>query len=218
MKFNILFIILFQFLYLITNGQVSTTKVFSSKSGFCSTTIMLDSLGNFYRESGCEGRSYISFGTYRYKNGIVEFRFLNFDSINPVNNILESTSRKNDSTVFITFLTKQGEPVSNSHFSVDAIDSSGKFLKTYRLDSVGRIEINFKKYKEIRLPYLAKIFTKKVRIEILKNNYTIQLNLPDLFFYYPNTKTESGNVFSLVLKKDGLYSLNGKEKEFSLVE
>ncbi len=199
-------------------SQLKSTTVFNHKSDFCSTNYILDSLGNFYRESGCEGRSYIAYGKYLLRNGIVEFRFYNFDSINVYKEIKKTSHTENDSLILIQFLTNRGTPVPNNNFIITAPDTSGKISQTFKVDENGRVLLNFKKYKEIRLTYLERILSKKITLPLIKSNTTVVLNLPAMFFHYGRPRLEMSNVFSLRLKKDGLYELNGKEKVYDLVQ
>lgn len=208
-------LILFQLLSLIVWGQLPKTKDFYSSEGFCSRTILLDSLGNFYKEEGCEGRSRISFGTYKITGDIIYFTFQKFDSLQPIFNITESPF-SNDFDITVTFLTRQGNTLRSSYFSVDAIDTSGKFFQTIRLNDSGQIKVNMKKYKELRLDYLENVHHKKVRIPITNKDITVILNQSQLFFNYQRPRLENGNNFSMQLKKDGLYS--GKQKAYSLEE
>lgn len=199
-------------------SQLKTSKVYSYRNGFCSTIFSLDSLGNFYREAGCEGRSFIAYGKYLLRNGIIEFRFYNFDSLKVYKEIKKTNHTENDSLILVQFLTNGGTPVPNSNFIITALDTSGKISQTFKVDENGRVLLNFKKYKEIRLTYLESILSKKITLPLLKSNTTVVLNLPAMFFYYGRPRLDMSSVFSLRLKKDGLYELNGKEKVYDLVQ
>jgi len=199
-------------------SQLKSTTVYSYKSDFCSTNYILDSLGNFYRESGCEGRSYIAYGKYLLRNGIVEFRFHNFDSIYVYKEIKKASHTENDSLILIQFLTNRGIPVPNNHFIITALDTSSKVSQTFKVDENGRVLLNINKYKEIRLTYLESILSKKITLPVIKSNTTVVLNLPTMFFHYRRPRLDMSSVFSLRLKKDGLYKLNGKEKVYNMVQ
>ena len=206
-------LILFQLLSV--NGQLPKTKYFYSRHGSCSSTILLDSIGNFYKEEGCEGKSRISFGTYNLKGDNIVFTFQRFDSLEPIFNIAETTFQ-NDANITVTFLTRQGNKLVSNDFSVDAIDTSGKFFQTIKLNDSGQIKVNTKKYKVLRLDYLENIYRKKVRLQLDNKNIIVILNQPQLFFHYIRPRPENGNNFSTQLRKDGLYS--GNQKVFSLAE
>src|SRR4029079_9901986 len=95
-------------------GQVKRTMHFSSKNGmFCSQTLILDSTGLFFYESGCEGSSNISFGKYKLdKDNKINFQFLPFDSINPINKIvLDSSANETDSLITLTFYDRYNQPL-----------------------------------------------------------------------------------------------------------
>ena len=214
MNIVIRLILVSQFVFLSTVGQIPHSKTFISKNGFCTTTLFLDSLGNFYRESGCEGRSHISFGYYTLKGEKIDFAFQSFDSLSAIHAIKPGRS-SGDSLITITFLSRQGQPIPNNYFSVDAIEASGKFYKTFKLTGNGEVIVDFKKYKELRLDYLEHIYNKKVIISITGNDIVTMLNLPKLFFYYPKPIPGKGKNFSLIMKKDGLYDSEGKGRLFS---
>ncbi|MDB5200655.1 MAG: hypothetical protein JWQ27_64 [Ferruginibacter sp.] len=213
MKPKLYLILVFQSISLLIWGQLPNTKLFYSTDGFCSTSILMDSLGNAYRESGCEGRSSIALGTYRLKNDIVDFQFQNFDSESPIFEIQQKTPLM-DSLITITILSRQGNPIPNTYFTVDAIDSSGRHFKTIKLNDAGQLQVNFKIYKELRLDYLEKIYGRKVRMPVSNSDVTVILNLPKFFFYYPRPRPVKGNNLSLRIKKTGLYDLAGKERLF----
>jgi hypothetical protein len=215
----IVIISLFLFAAQFCQAQLSSSKSFSNKSGFCSTTFILDSLGNFYRESGCEGRSYLSYGKYLLRNGVVEFRFESFDSINIYREVRRFDENKNDSIISIQFLTISQKPVPNTYFTITARDSiNGKGFLLLKLDENGKVLLNIKRHKEFRISYLEKIFSKQFVLPPLNSNLVIVLNLPTMFFYYNRPKVETSSVFSLLLKADGLYELNGKEKVYDVLK
>ncbi len=219
MKFLFSFLLVCLFVTISGKGQLSSTKTFSNRSGFCSTTITLDSLGNFYREAGCEGRSYIAYGRYLLRNGIIEFRFASFDSLTVYKEIMkQSVNSENNSIVSIQFLTNKGTPVPNNNFDVTALDSSGKFTRVFKLDETGKIFVNINLYKELRLTYLERILGKNIILPEIKSDVSVLLNLPPMFFYYYRPRLDISSVFSLRLKKDGLYQLNGKEKVYDFVQ
>lgn len=201
-----------------TYSQLKTAKVYSHRSGFCSTTYSLDSLGTFYIEAGCEGRSYIAYGKYFIRNGIIEFRFTNFDTLNVYKEIRKTNHTENDSLALYQFLTNESRPFSTVYFFITAIDTSDKVSRTFKPDENGKVLLNFKKYKEIHLTYLERILSKKITLPLTGSNTTVVLNLPAIFFRYRRPRIDNSSVFSLRLKKDGLYELNGKEKIYDLVQ
>lgn len=215
MRNKIIFILLaFSTTFNPVSAQLAKQTAFTAKSGFCSTTFILDSLGYFFREGGCEGRSSISYGKYKIHKDSVLFYFESFEKLPAI--LKKNNSKGSSDTICtITFLTRNGAPVPNNHFKIDAIDSSGKFFKEYKIDDKGSVRLNCNQYKELRLWYLEKIYNKKIRIPLQNGNTIIVLGLPKLFFYYPNPQVENGENFSLILKEDGLYALDKKEKIFS---
>jgi hypothetical protein len=195
----------------ISFGQLKTTKIFSVRNGWCSTTFIIDSLGTFCREQGCEGRSHIACGTYQLKEDKITFAFNKLSDIPPFLKIQE-TSKLNDTTIKVTFRTCDNNIIHNDYFIVDAIDTSGKFFKTFTLNDNGEIFIvNPKKYKSLRLNYLQNFYGKWMYVDLKTNNMNIFLNFPKEFFYYSNPIAETDKTITMTLKTDGLYDINGKE-------
>ncbi len=212
------FFLLIFLIFLVPNSycQLKTIKVFYNKSDFCSSTLILDSLGNFFRESGCEGRSDISLGKYTFRNGLVEMKSLDYDSISAYKKILKKHLGLNDSIAIIQFSTAYNTPVSNNHFIVKATDSLNKLFELYKLNNEGQAFINIKKYNKIHLIYLEKIFDKTITVNLSNSNAEIILNFPGMFFSYPRPRFQKPSVYSVRIKKDGLYDITSKEKIYSL--
>lgn len=81
-----------------------TSKAYTIKNGFCSTTIFLDSDSTFTYETGCEGRSRVSIGKWSVVGDSVVLKPFGKLNIKPVCNVEVISSGKNDSTV--TFIIK----------------------------------------------------------------------------------------------------------------
>ncbi len=162
-------------------SQLKTTKVFSNKNGFCSSTLLLDSLGNFFHESGCEGRSNIAFGKYTFRNSLIEITSSDYDSASAFKKIPKKSLGINDSIATIWFLTIYNTPVSNNHFIVKATDSLNNFFELYKLNDEGQAFINVKKFNKVHLIYLEKIFDKIIVVTLSNNDAEIILNFPVCF-------------------------------------
>lgn len=208
--------ILFQLFSVVASAQLPRTQHYYSVNGFCSSTILLDSIGNFYREDGCEGRSRISLGTYTLKGNIVKFTFGRFADSPPIFDIVTETNPSSQAFITVTFLTRQGNKLASNAFSVDAIDTSGRFFQTLSLNGAGQIAVDTQKHKELRLDYLEKLYGKEVRIQLSNKSITVILNQPQIFFNYLRPIPEKGIDFSMRVEKDGLYS--GIQKAFSSEE
>jgi hypothetical protein len=192
-------------------GQLKTTQTFSVRNGWCSTTFIIDSLGTFCREQGCEGSSHIACGTYQLKADKITFIFNKLSDIPPFSKIQE-TSRLNDTTIKVTFRTCDNNVFRHDYFIVDAIDTSGRFFKSFYLNDSGEIVIvDPIKYKSLRLNYLQNFYGKWIYIDLNENNMQVFLSFPKEFFYYSNPIPESDKTITLILKTDGLYDIDGKE-------
>jgi hypothetical protein len=213
LKTRMRLLITFQLLSLLAGAQLPKTTHFISRNGLCVSSILLDSVGNFYREQGCEAKSRVSVGAYKIEGDKINFTFHRFDSLPPIFSITEDFS-SSDSMIVVTFLTRQGNKLMSGVFSVDAIDTSGKFLQTLKLNGSGQLNINFRKFKELKLNYLENMYGTRVRVQLSNKNITVTLNQPALFFNYFRPRPEQGSNFSLQLRKDGLYA--GEQKAFSL--
>lgn len=109
---------------------------------FCSQTIILDSTGLFFKESGCEGLSYISLGKYKLgKDNKVSFQYLPFDGIKPIAKIIQEENRnKNDSIIDITFYDRYKKPIS-FNFGIRIGDKSNQVHEIWT-DEHGQIQVN----------------------------------------------------------------------------
>jgi hypothetical protein len=197
------------------NCQLKSTKRFTIwKGGLCDETIILDSLGYFFKEKGCEGNSSISFGRYKIsKDNIVSFHFLPFDSLKPIREI-KRFKDSNDSTITITLYDRDTKPLSYA-VNLEALDSSGK-QHGVTADENGRVVLNKKLYKDLLIVPLLWIYGQQPSLVIGdENNIEVYMSLPGLFLAYNEISIDKANKLQLVLKKDGLYRLNRKTKVYS---
>ena len=217
MSRNIQTTIFFLMFASISFGQLKKTQVFSVREGLCSTTYTIDSLGKFWREQGCEGRSYISCGTYQLKEDKISFVFNKFDGISPFLKIQE-TSKFSNTEIKVAFRTCDNNIINSDYFIVDAIDTSGRFFKTFTLDTNGEIFVDARMYKSLRLNYLQNFYSKWIYVDLKGSNMDIVLNFPKNFFYYSKPKIEIDKEIKYTLKADGLYDTDGKKRIFPLKE
>jgi hypothetical protein len=87
-----------------------TTNVYSNKSGFCSTSIHLDSDSTFTFESGCEGRSRVTIGKYKIIRDSLFLSPFEKKDIQPFCKLEEISTRKNDSIITFIIKDKLGSP------------------------------------------------------------------------------------------------------------
>lgn len=198
-------------------GQVKRTIRFSAKYGmFCSQTIILDSTGIFFNESGCEDRSNISFGIYKIaKNNKISLQYLPFDSLRPINKIVEEQkAEENDSMITITFYDRYMEPL-EVNVGIRLGDTSNQVKENWT-DERGQIEINRFAFKYISLAQFLAIYGETNAIAIGNRSLKVYLNLPRLFLDYPELKVDERQPYSLQLKGKALYDLKTKKIAFKL--
>lgn len=197
------------------NGQLKNTKRYTIwEGGFCDETIILDSLGYFFKEKGCEGNSTISYGKYKVsKKDVVSFYFLPIDSLQPFKEI-KRFKDSNDSIITITLYDRYDKPLSYA-INLEAIDNSGKQHGAYT-DEDGRVFLDRKLYKDLHILPLLWIYGQQPTIGIGdENNIEVHMALPSLFLIYKEISIDKGSKLQLILKKDGLYRMNGKTKVYS---
>jgi hypothetical protein len=197
-------------------GQLKHTKYYSSRNGFCSQSIILDSNGYFFHEWGCEGRSNISFGKYKLgRNNIINFHFFPFDSITPIKEVvqLKSVGGK-DSIVTITFYDRFGQTL-NTNFGIRVADTSNTIHEVWT-DEEGQIQVNRFVFKNVGLIQLLTIYGEAPGIPITGNSLNVYINLPKLFLENPELKLDKPLKLNLQLKQDGLYNAKSKAVVYKL--
>ncbi len=198
-----------------TFAQSKRNATFSVKDGMCSDMYKLDSLGHFFHDSGCEGRYTQSIGSYQINQDKITFTAENQRHAAPVLKISECASL-DDSTCKVIFKSRDGKVISDEHFIVDAIDTSGKFFKRCAFSNAGETLVNFKKYRSLRINNLQFVYNKWIYVDLKNRDMEIFLNFPEELFHYANPIIKTENPVTFTLKEDGLYSLDGKDKMFSL--
>src|SRR4051812_32422938 len=117
---NIRMISVFILLPSILNGQLKNTKTFSSTEQVCTTKYIFDSHGQFYMQGGCEGRGYISLGTYQLKNDKIILNFKKIDTTIPFIKIADIAA-SNDTTIKVTFRDRYHNAIVGNYLRIDAI-------------------------------------------------------------------------------------------------
>jgi hypothetical protein len=208
MKLRNFLSILFLLAGLVSYGQVSNTMVFSSGQPECSGTLILDSLGSFYKASNCRGVSSVSFGTYQITNGIINFKFRRFDTYSPVLRVEESPAT-DETRIKVSVYTRFNTPV-HTGFIIDATQMGTNSYTRFTTDGNGDIYINPSKYKSLRLNELNKFYSNWTFVDVKPKNLKIFINFPTEFFYAQHPTLVTGQDFSLQLKNNQLYDLSGK--------
>jgi len=197
-------------------AQVKRTKHFSSQDGLCSRSFILDSTGYFFKEWGCEGKSRISFGRYKIddkKN--ISLQFLPFDSILPINKIVEGKRLEGlDSILTIALYDRYKKPVS-LNFGVRLADTSNQVHEMWT-DESGQIEVNRFVFKELALVQFLAIYGEANGIVIKNNSLDIYLNLPGLFLQYPELQLDKPQKVNLRLSSQGLYNFKTMRIDYKL--
>jgi hypothetical protein len=199
------------------HGQLRHTSHYFRKTGWlCGESIILDSAGLFFKESGCEGDQVVSFGKYRIsKSGRLSVKFLPLDSIAPIRQV-KQTDKVDDSLVTVRLFDREDEPVSSS-FRVVLIDTAGKKEDVWLLDN-GTLVINRFLYRQLFLAQLGLLYVDIEPIIIGGHSIDIYFNLPRMFMMYSETKRGQEYPLRLIVKNDGLYNLRTKRKEYELTE
>lgn len=200
----------FVFLSCYANGQLKTSRYFSTVGFPCSKRILLDSLGYFFKEEGCCGTSTISFGKYTISKGnLIAFKFLPFDSIPPISQIKYDIPN-GDSLLTITLINKEGKPL-GFNFNIRFRDSSGQVVgDNLFTDLEGQITIKRNQFSEILLDDLLPTF-KVSPIKIDNRSIEIKFNLPSMFLWHNDVTAAKPELRRLLLTDKGLMTVNRKQ-------
>jgi hypothetical protein len=166
----------------------------------------LDTCEYFFHEWGCESRSNVSFGKYKLKQGnLIVFYFLPFDSIAAIKEVVNvNNASGNDSIVTISFYDRFGKSL-NGNVGIQLLDTNNK-VHEVGTDEKGQIQVNRFIYKTLIPLQVLTIYGKSEGIPIGKESINIYLNLPKLFFDYPELKLDETPNMILELGKKGLYN------------
>jgi hypothetical protein len=221
MKHPTLFLIIaFCTLAIAANSQLKRSSLFTKQNEelpFCSQNILLDSLGYYFKEKGCEGSGEISFGKYSLsKAGIVTFLPLPFSVLQPIRKIKRSeASDLNDSIITITFYDRYDKPL-HYNFNIIVLKMSGEDWYP-ATDENGQLALNRKTDRDVVINSLLNIFGQSPSI-VNGDESTIEvyLDLPDLFLGITEVTLKKEKQSQLILKKNKLYKLDGKTLVYTL--
>lgn len=183
---------------------------------FCSQTIILDSTGLFFQESGCESRSSISFGKYKLgKNNKISFEYLPFDSINPVAKIIsEESVSETDSIITITFYDRYNRPL-GGNFGIRLGDTSNQVHEMWT-DDIGQIHVNHFHFKYVSLVQFLTMYRETDGIAIGQKSLKVYLNFPEEFLIHSELQIDRPPKMNLQLRQNGLYGIKSKEILYKL--
>jgi hypothetical protein len=199
------------------SAQTKRTMHFSMRNGaYCSQSMILDSSGLFFQESGCEGRSKISFGRYQMgKDNRISFVSLPFDSINPVAKIVEGESvTENDSITTITFYDRYHRQL-GFNFGI-RLGDTGNLVHEMWTDESGAIQVNRHLYKKISFIQLLWMYKETDGIAIGQKSLKVYLNFPEQFLIQSELQIEHPRKTVLQLKQNGLYDPRTKKRMYQL--
>lgn len=95
------------------NCQQVTSKCYSVKNGFCSTSLYIDSDSTFTYESGCEGRSRVTIGKWRNINDSLHLYPFKKSEIQPICNLEMIGNSSPDTTTIFIIKDKLGSPLND---------------------------------------------------------------------------------------------------------
>ena len=199
------------------SAQVGRTMHFSSRNGmFCSQTMILDSTGLFFKESGCESRSSISFGKFKLgKDNKISFQYLPLDSIHPVAKIAEEeTVKESDSLITITFYDRYNSPL-DINFGIRLGDTCNKVHEMWT-NEIGQIQVNRFLFRYVSLVQFLTMYREIDGIAIDQKSLKVYLNLPEQFLIHSELQIDKPKRMNLQLKQDGLYDIKLKEIVYKL--
>lgn len=198
-------------------GQLKRTTHFSRSivTRLCSQSIVLDSLGFFFKEHGCEGDSYVSFGRYRIsKKNVITFFFLPIDSLQPFNEIKRSRD-VNDSLLTFSFYDRMGQPINQSS-NFEAVRKDSR-TENVRSDTNGKIRLNRMLYRDVLISPILSLYNEQIPlVKGDENNIEVHLALPAIALEFYRINFERPVQEQFIIKTDGLYALDKKTKVFSI--
>ena len=191
-------------------GQKANVKEYALKNGLCSESILLDDSGFFFRERGCEGDSYISYGSYVTDvHHFISFRFLPIRKLKPMKKIVLLRALKDgDSIVTVTFYDRYGERLRGNKM---LLADTGNKIHEVATDGKGRLTINHFIYGDLLVPQFLSIYGEISGIPISSHSLNIYLNLPGLFLEYSNPTQDKTQKLNLLLRRHSLYDSGSKK-------
>ena len=172
------------------NYKPVTSREYVYGSGFCSRSLFLNSDSTFLNESGCEGSSYITIGTWKFMNDSIELDALEGTKLRLILNIESSGKNNNLQTTFIIF-DKTGRPVNDFiifpmkksdryTFTSNAgivLNSNGKSVENCKTNDSGLVNVDISKYDTLVFSQLEKITNRQFRFSTEKLPDTIKIYL-----------------------------------------
>jgi hypothetical protein len=153
-----------------------SSKTYGYQNGFCSGSLSLNSDSTFLNESGCEGRSYVTIGTWKLMNDSIELNAYQDTQLYLISNIESSSNNNNFKTTFFIF-DKAGRPVSNFiifpikklekySFLSNAgviLNSTGKMVESYKTNNSGFVNVDISECDTLIFSQLEHIANRKFR-------------------------------------------------------
>ena len=174
-----------------------TSNEYVYGSGFCTHSLWLNSDSTFQNESGCEGRSHITIGTWKFVNDSIKLTTIDNSKLAFVANVELSKGNESLQTTF-QFSDKKGAPIKNfvilpinNHTQYRLTSNPGIIIGTSgiriycpKTNADGIIQIEKSKFDTLAFPQLEIIAKKKFRLpsKVLPDTIKINLDLIDFDF------------------------------------
>lgn len=205
-----------------------TNVIYYNKNGFCSTSLVLNNDSTFLNETGCEGRSHITIGTWKVVNDSVELNAMDRSKLRLIANIELSKERKCLQTTFL-IIDKTGTPVSDFvilpisnnkkiHFTSNpsiVVDDNDAHIYCPKTNANGVISIEKSKFDTLVFPQLEFIAKKEFRIpsKWLPDTIKIYLDIIDYGFAFSELTYRYWNSpVKLRMDKDKLVNFDNELK------
>jgi len=178
-----------------------TTTIYHIESGFCATSIYLNSDSTFLKEEGCEGNSHITMGKWKPMGDSIELKAISQKKLSPICNI--QISKQKSVTNNVTFIVKDktGKPVRD--FTILPLKKSQKYTFTssakvvrysnkknvelFETNDSGKVVVDCANYDSLEFSKLKLLTGKKHRFSAknLPDSVTITLTINATAIMYP---------------------------------
>jgi len=196
-------------------SQLTTTKIFSSQTNLCSKTIILDSLGYFFIERGCESASYVTSGRYNIgKDQVIDFNPLPVSRIEPIKKIVNERV-STDSFLTITFYDRYNGPVDCPFILLWGLNDK---MQESRTGDSGKLILNRFLFRNVTLRPLVSMYNEVPGIPVRDSSIAVYFGLPKAFLHYSDPHQDDMEVTPLKLKVNGLYDVQRDSIVLRLVE
>lgn len=238
MPLNKLLVLLFLVIYACTDKRVIYNSlsdlnvkgvVISSKSytdysqentNFCESNLILNSDSTYFSEFGCEGRSWISIGNWRYTNDSIELIPLTTNLDQPIKNVeyIGNISKRPTFLIldktgkffsdFILHPFKSHERNRDSFSPSDIFNGMSKKENYQFVDAKGRVSFNVRRFDSIAFPTMKLLPCNYSKLSTAGMTDTVKVILNfNSFYFYPFQFYDSSNYNAKYkLRNDTLFN------------